>query len=346
MNFAQLELRQSDNIKVAISIIDSGHAQVALVVDDKRKLIGTITDGDIRRGLLTGDTFDTPVASIMCTEFRSLHSDATEDEAISLMRREVLHQVPALDNQGRVIRLFLLKELIKPKAIANPVVIMAGGEGKRLGPLTQDCPKPMLRVGGRPMLEIILEQCVDAGFQHFYFSVNYLKKQIQDYFCDGARWGVQIAYLEEDQPLGTAGALSLLPKKVDMPMLVINGDVLARISYGQLLQFHEEHLGSATMCVREHVTQIQYGVVSLDDLYVRTIEEKPILHHYVNAGIYILDPTLLDFVPHDRFFDMPELLEEAIKHQHNVSVFPIHEYWLDVGHRDTFESANLNWPSK
>ena len=194
----QLELRPSDSIGKAISVIENGHVQFAFVVDKNQKLIGTITDGDVRRALLRGETLDTTVDKMMCTEFRSLPSNATEDQAISLMRREVLHQVPSLDEQGRVVRLFLLEELIKSKGRDNPVVIMAGGEGKRLFPLTKDCPKPMLRVGGMPILQIILEQLVDAGFQNFYLSVNYLKHQIIDYFGDGERWGVQIGYIEEE----------------------------------------------------------------------------------------------------------------------------------------------------
>lgn len=346
MKTNQLKLKPSDSIRKAISVIENGHVQFAFVVDDNQKMIGAITDGDVRRALLRGEALDTPVDRVMCTEFRSLPSNATEDEAISLMRREVLHQVPALDEQGCVVQLFLLEELIKSEKRTNPVVIMAGGEGKRLSPLTQDCPKPMLRVGGKPMLEIILEQLVDACFQQFYMSVNYLKEQIQDHFGDGERWGVQISYLEENQPLGTAGALSLLPQNLAKPMVVLNGDVLARVNYGKLLKFHDDHSASATLCVREHVTQIPYGVVRMDDLYVKTIEEKPSLNYYVNAGIYILDPILLDLVPHDHFFDMPQLLEKAIKHQHNVSAFPINEYWLDVGNHDALDLAKRSWPFK
>ena len=345
-NIKRLQLSPSDLMTKAISVIENGHVQFAFVVDDKQRLIGTVTDGDIRRALLRGSSLDTPVGSIMFKDFRSLHSNATETEAISLMRREVIHQVPALDERGRVVRLFLLEELIKPEVRTNPVVIMAGGEGKRLRPLTLDCPKPMLCISGKPLLEIILEQCFDAGFRHFYLSVNYLKSQIQDHFGNGERWGVQITYLEEDQPLGTAGALSLLPKKLSEPLLVLNGDVLTRINFEQLLRFHDEHLASATICVREHKTQIPYGVVHVNDAYVQEVEEKPVLNHYVNAGVYILNPALLNLVPHNLFFDMPQLLRKAIKKQHKVSAFPIHEYWLDIGHHDAFESARQSWLGK
>ena len=177
--------------------------------------------------------------------------------------------------------------------------------GKRLQPLTQDCPKPMLRVRGRPLLEIILDQCIAAGFQYFYISVNYLGSQIKDYFGDGAHWGVRIDYLEEDQPLGTGGALSLLPKKPSESFFLINGDVLTRVDYIKLLKFHEEQKAAATLCVREYSTKIPFGVVRLDDLNVLGLEEKPEVQHYINAGIYLINPTLLNLVSHNKFLDMP-----------------------------------------
>ena len=342
-DFKSLQIKSSASLTDAIKVIDGGQVQIALVVDDNRRLIGTITDGDVRRALLRGESLETPVERIMFRSFRALTASSTEEEALAFMRRETLHQIPVLDEQGRVVRIFLLEELIKPMKRPNPVVIMAGGEGKRLRPLTNNCPKPMLRVGGKPLLEIILEQCIDGGFQQFYLSVNYLKNQIQDHFGDGARWHVNIDYLQETQPLGTGGALSLLPQKPSEPLLVINGDVLTRVDYGRLLWFHDEQQAAATLCVREYTTQIPYGVVRMDDLHVLTLEEKPVLSHYVNAGIYLLDPVLLDLVPHNRFFDMPTLLEKAMQHQHRVSAFPIHEFWLDVGHPETLDRAHGEW---
>jgi len=343
IDIQSIQITELVSISEAIRVIEVCQVQIALVVDESQRLIGTITDGDIRRALLRGQTLDTPVVKIMFRNFHALPAGAAEHDALALMRREKLYQIPALDEQGRVVQIFSLKEMITPKKRPNRVVIMAGGEGKRMRPLTQDCPKPMLRVGGKPLLEIILEQCIDAGFQHFYLSVNYLKKQIQDYFGDGARWHVRIDYLEEAQPLGTGGALSLLPQKLTEPLLVLNGDVLTRVDYSRLLRFHDEHQAAATMCVREHTTQIPYGVVSMDELQVLTLQEKPVLSHHVNAGIYLLDPVLLDLVPRDRFFDMPTLFEKAMQHQHFVSAFPIHEYWLDVGHPETFERAHKEW---
>jgi len=337
-----LSLDPKASLREAIAAIDLGAAQIALVTEQAR-LIGIVTDGDIRRGLMRGESLDAPVTKIMRKNFRSLPANATAAEALALMQRETLHQIPALDETGKVVHLFLLEDLIKPQKHPNSVVIMAGGEGKRLRPLTHDCPKPMLQVAGTPLLEIILKQCLDAGFEHFYFAVNYLKEQIQSHFQDGSVWGTCIQYLEEDKPLGTAGALSLLPHRPDHPFLVLNGDVLTRVDYSHLLRFHTDHQSTATLCVRQHSTQIPYGVVRMNDVKVVALEEKPVLTHYVNAGIYLLNPDVLDLVPKDEFLDMPQLLETAAQQGKSVSAFPIHEYWLDIGRPETLERAHGEW---
>lgn len=337
-----LSLHPEATLREAILAIDCGEAQIALVTKSD-SLIGIVTDGDVRRGLLRGESLDAPVSNIMRREFRSLPANATPAEALALMQLETLHQIPALDKNGEVVHLFLLEDLIKPQKLANTVVIMAGGEGKRLRPLTHDCPKPMLHVAGKPLLEIILKQCLDAGFQHFYFAVNYLREQIQSHFKDGSAWGAHIQYLEEDKPLGTAGALSLLPQRPDHPFLVLNGDVLTRVNYTHLLRFHAEHQSTATLCVREHSIQIPFGVVRMNGVKVVAMEEKPVLTRYVNAGIYLLNPDVLDLVPKDAFFDMPQLLETAAQKEKPVSAFPIHEYWLDIGHPENLERAYKEW---
>lgn len=342
-NITDYIIRADSTVRMAIDAIDRGAAQIVLVVDNDDRLKGTVTDGDIRRALLRGETLETPIEKVMQHNFRSLPVTATEEDALAIMRQDSLHQIPVIDEQGCVVHMHLLEELIKTKTLSNPVVIMAGGEGKRLHPLTQDCPKPMLRVGNKPLLEIILKQCIEAGFSEFYFAVNYLKQQIQDYFGDGSDWCVQISYLEEEKPLGTAGALSLLPNRPSEPLLVLNGDVLTRVDYSSLLSFHHEHDSAATLCVREYTTQIPYGVVLMDDLDVLSFDEKPVLSHYVNAGIYLIEPDLLDHVPQDVHFDMPQLLESAVQQQQRVSAFPVHEYWLDVGLPETLEQAHGEW---
>ena len=326
-----------------IDVIDKGACQVALIVDEFDRLIGTVTDGDIRRALLKGETLETPINRVMQHKFTALPDSATDSDAMLVMTREKLQQIPALDANGRVVKLFILDDLIKAESFSNTVVIMAGGEGKRLHPLTQDCPKPMLLVNGKPILEIILEHCINAGFKNFYFAVNYLKEQICDHFKDGASWRVSIKYINEEQPLGTAGALSLLPFHPKEPILVLNGDVLTRVDYKHLLRFHSEQSAGATVCVREHYTEIPFGVVHVNNLHIYKLQEKPRLSNYVNCGIYLIDPELLRLVPENSFFDMPDLLELALGKQYPIVAFPIHEYWLDIGFPSTLQKAIGEW---
>jgi dTDP-glucose pyrophosphorylase len=340
---AELFILSTSTIRHAIEVINRGAAQIALVVDGESRLVATLTDGDVRRALIRGESLDSPVDRVMNRSFRALADATTESEALTCMRREMLHQVPALDRDGRVTHLFLLEDLLNRGFLPNTVVLMAGGEGKRLRPLTNDRPKPMLQIRGKPLLEIILEQCIDAGFKNFYISVHYLKNVIKNHFGDGEKWGVNIDYLEEDEPLGTAGSLSLLPKRPTAPILVMNGDILTRVDFSGMLRFHSEYGAAATLGVREHLTEIPYGVGYADDAYVRGLEEKPIINHNVTAGIYVINPEAMDFIPDNQFFDMPNLVERFIRNDLPVAAFPIHEYWLDVGHPETIVQAEEDW---
>lgn len=343
MNWQETILPISSTVRDAIECLNRSSLQIVLILDINHALVGIVTDGDIRRGLLRGESLNSPIGKIMCRDFQALPENATAKDAELLMLNSSLQHIPVLNDLGEIVHLFLSTKNIRPVPRGNPVIIMAGGKGKRLYPLTQNCPKPMLHVGGKPMLEIILEQCIEAGFQQFYISVNYLKEQIKEHFNDGARWNINIEYLEEKQPLGTGGALSLLPQKPAEPFLVLNGDVLTSVDYGELLKFHSEQQATATLCVREHTTQIPFGVVQMDDLNILNIKEKPLLRHHVNAGVYLLDPVLLDLVPHRNFFDMPNLIESAISKKFSVCAFPIHEYWLDIGEPDTYKRAHNEW---
>ena len=342
-NLSNILVSPHATIAEAIRIIDQGGVQIALVTNSERFLLGTLTDGDIRRGLLSGETLESEVERCMHLKFDSVPENCTERRAIRLMREEALQQMPVLDPEGRIVRLFLLEEFIKQKKLSNWVVLMAGGLGKRLRPLTESCPKPMLRVGDKPMLEIVLEQCVEAGFRNFFISVNYLKHQVIEYFGNGSRWGVDIQYLEEDKPLGTAGALSSLPEQPDKPILVMNGDVLTHVNLDKLFLFHQENSASATICVSEYKTPIPYGVVFTEGAQVLSIEEKPEMSHSINSGVYVLNPELLELLSPKQRCDMPELLTRGLKRNHSVTAFPIHEYWLDVGHKETLDQANGEW---
>jgi dTDP-glucose pyrophosphorylase len=327
----------------ALSVIDRGASQIALVVDERHCLLGTLTDGDIRRGLLHGATLETPVDQLMNRRFRFVHSSDDQAAVLEMMRREVLRQIPVLDEEGRVVQLLLLQELLSPPQLSNAVVIMAGGKGTRLRPHTENCPKPMLPVGDQPMLEILLEQCIASGFRRFYLSVNYLKEQIIDHFADGSRWGVSIDYLVENEPLGTAGSLQLLPDVLIEPFLVLNGDVLTRLNPSQLLRFHSEHQAQATLCVREHELTVPFGVVQTNGVELAGFDEKPTYRHLVNAGVYVINPQLLSLLPPHQATDMPTLLQAAQQVGHRVAVCPIHEYWIDVGRPETLQQAHREW---
>lgn len=329
----------------AMRVIEQGASQIALVVDEQHRLLGTLTDGDIRRGLLHGETLEAPAERLMNRQFRFVRSAEDPAAVLDMMRRELLRQIPVLDDQGRVVQLLLLQELITPSQLPNAVVIMAGGKGTRLRPHTERCPKPMLPVDGKPMLEILLEQCISSGFRQFYLSVNYLKEQIIDYFHDGLRWGASINYLVEDEPLGTAGSLQLLPDNVHGPFLVLNGDVLTRLNLSHLLRFHGEHGAAATLCVREHMVTVPFGVVQTNGVELSGFDEKPSYRQLVNAGVYVIDPLLLRLLPPNQYTDMPTLLQSAQHAGHRVTVCPIHEYWIDVGRPETLQQAHQEWPS-
>lgn len=324
----------------AIEIIDAGALQIALVVNDAHKLLGTVSDGDIRRAILKGIPFDRPVSEIMFTEPTVAGCHESRESIVLSMKVKQLRQIPLVDRNGCVVGLDVWDELINLQERDNIVVLMAGGLGSRLGELTRNCPKPLLRVGNKPVLETVLENCIEYGFRHFYLSVNFKSDMVKEYFGDGSQWGIDIRYIEEKNRLGTAGALGLLPEIPNLPLLVMNGDVLTKVNFKHLMEFHEEHKSVATMCVREYEFQVPFGVVQVDNHRLTGISEKPIQRFFVNAGIYVLNPESLEMIPKNNFFDMPTLFERLVDQKKETTVFPIHEYWLDIGRIDDFERAN------
>lgn len=328
-----------DSVRVTISKIDAGSMQLAIVVDESGHLLGTVTDGDVRRGLLRGVTLDSNVGEIMNPDPTRAHESQDRATVLALMRSRALHQIPVVDDSGVVLGVEVIDELVNPRERDNWVVLKAGGMGTRLRPLTDNVPKPMLCVGDRPILEHILMAFVESGFKRFFVSVNYLAHVIEEHFGDGSQWGVEINYLKEDHRLGTAGALSLLPDSPPGPVIVMNGDLLTKVNFMQLIEFHSSHNSFATMCVRKYDYQIPYGVVQLDDHRLVTVEEKPKQHCFVNAGIYVLDPQALKAITDKQFIDMPNLFEQFLLAGHTVSVFPIREYWIDIGRLEDFERA-------
>jgi dTDP-glucose pyrophosphorylase len=333
----------STTIQTAIEVINRGAVQIALCVDDSNKLMGVLTDGDVRRALIGGSGLESTIAEILRNDFISVPDSTPRETVLEIMLSMKLHHVPAVDEYGFVKRLWIFDELLRPKPHENWVIVMAGGEGKRLHPLTKSQPKPMVYIGEKPMLELILEQCIHAHFKKFFISVNYLKDQIMDYFGDGSQWGVELRYLEEKSPLGTAGSLSLLPARPSDPVIVINGDVLTRVDFASLLDFHQSHDASITISARTHETQIPYGVIQSNGIYLSSIAEKPILTHFVNAGVYVINPDQLTLLHPGVLMDMPQLVDSVIESGEHVAVFPIHEYWMDVGTESALARARSEW---
>jgi len=343
----------STSLAVAIEHIDRTGMQAALVVDDNLRLLGTVTDGDVRRALLRGFALDTPIRDVMNPNPRTLRVGTSREDVLAFMRRHRFHHVPLIDEEGRLAGLELLDDLIGATEAPNTVVLMAGGLGTRLQPLTQDCPKPLLPVGGMPILEHILKAFVGEGFRRFYFAVNYKAEMIVEHFGNGDRWGVRIEYLREETPLGTAGALTLLPSRPQHPLVVMNGDLMTKASFASMVDYHARHGGIATMAVREYDLQIPYGVVTVDDGKVVgmeearagrivRIDEKPVQHFFVNAGIYVLSPEALDHLPAQTPFDMPALFDH-LRRVGPTMAFPLREYWVDVGRPEELERAHAEW---
>ncbi|MGE5418055.1 MAG: nucleotidyltransferase family protein [Acidobacteriota bacterium] len=324
----------------AIQVIDANSMQIAIVVDENRRLMGTATDGDIRRGILKGVALETPVSQVMNPNPTTVGLNESRESILTIMKARKLHQIPVVDDDGRVVCVEILENVIKAGGRKNPVVLMVGGLGSRLAPLTDDCPKPLLKVGNKPLLETIMGNFIEYGFRKFYFCVNYKGEMIKEYFEDGSRWDVDIQYINEKKRMGTAGALGLLPKRPTYPLIVMNGDLLTRVNFKQLLDFHQENRSQATMCVREYNFQIPFGVVKIDKHALMGIEEKPVQRMFVNAGIYVLNPCCLDSIPKNTYYDMPDLFKVLIDKKKKTSVFPIREYWMDIGRIDDYERAN------
>jgi dTDP-glucose pyrophosphorylase len=327
-------------VREIIQNLNTTAMQIAVVVDDNKRLQGTITDGDIRRALLRGISLSDLASQIMNKDPKVAGHTDKQEANVRKMTKYKLRHLPIIDSERHVVGISAYDELLQPAKKENRVVLMAGGLGSRMSPLTDDCPKPMLTVGNKPILEIILDNCIRSGFQNFHISVNYKAEMIQDYFGDGSKWNTKINYIRESQQLGTAGPLGLFNEMPDSPIIVMNGDVLTKLNLQQMLDFHEEHKAPMTMAVREYDFQVPYGVVRMDKLLVAGIDEKPVHKFFVNAGIYILEPKILELIPKNEFFDMPDLVAKLIELNQRPAAFPISEYWLDVGRKADFERAN------
>lgn len=332
-------------LRDAVRAIEQSARRIAVVLDDDGRVAGTLTDGDVRRCLLAGGSLDTPVTAAMNAQPITAPEGSPDGYVLDLLKRRNVMALPLVDSRGAFVRLVHLRELaVEGEAPAAPsgfevAVIMAGGEGKRLRPVTSDIPKPMVEVGGIPLIERQVRTLAAAGVTRLYVAVNYLSHVIEDHFGDGERFGLAIAYLRERTKLGTAGALSLLADRPARPFLLINGDVLTTSDFGSLHQYHVEHRATVTVSAVQYVVDVPYGVIRADGPFVTGVEEKPSQKFLCNAGIYALSPEVLDLVPAARAYDMPDLIAECLARRKAVAVFPVHEYWTDIGTPADLEKA-------
>jgi len=336
----KLLLPATASIRQAVEVIEAYKSKIVLVTDMQRRLIGTVTDGDIRRGFLRGFNLESPIERVMNNQPMAVSRTEGRAHIFDIMRQHNLRQIPVLDETKRVIDVGLINDFLLPEPLDNLVVIMAGGEGKRLRPLTESVPKPMLPVGGRPILETVVNRFAQQGLVDLVLSVNYRADVIRRHFADGRAYNVRIRYLEEPEPLGTAGALRLLPERPKLPFLVVNGDVLTTLSYRDMLSFHRETKAFITLCVQHYPVDVPFGVVSLDGERVRALSEKPIFDYFISSGIYALDPEALDLLPANGRFDMPQIINIALERGAKISAFPIREYWVDVGRPEDLRRAH------
>lgn len=329
-------------IRDAVEAIDAGAVEIALVVDEERRLLGTITDGDVRRAMLRGIDLEGPLDEVVHRDPVSAPADASREQLLRLMTERGVEQIPLLDPDGKVEQLAFLREIVAGEApdSDSPVVVMAGGEGQRLRPLTEDKPKPMLEIGGRPLLETTLDQVRDAGFSRVLIAVNYRADQIEEHFGSGEKHGLEISYIKEEEAMGSAGAVRLAPSELDRPFILINGDLLTKVNLGALLRFHREEKNAITVGVRQFKLQIPYGVVEIEGTAVTELKEKPEMEVFVNAGVYAVSPEAVALVPDDRdFFHTTDIVNFALEADVRVGSFPIREYWLDIGHLSDYERA-------
>jgi len=335
-----LRLDKDATVREALTVIKNGAIKIALVMEDK-KLLGVITDGDIREGLLAGLELSDTITNIYNQNPIVCYEDNSKQEIIEKALSKKIQQVPILNSKNEVIGIEEIDDLIKPTLKTNKVVLMVGGLGTRLRPLTEDTPKPMLKVGDKPILETIVLNFKKYGFTNFIMCVNYKSHIIENYFGDGSEFGINIEYIYEKERMGTAGALSLLSKIPQEPFFVMNGDLLTNINFEHLLNHHIDSGAISTMCLRKYEYDIPYGVVSIDNhKNIVSIDEKPKYNYFVNAGIYMVNPEILEYIPKGEFFDMPSLFEFLVKDGKICSSYTIKEYWLDIGRLSDYEKAN------
>ena len=335
-------LKPESTITNAIESLNESEYGIVLITNKNQNLIGTLTDGDIRRALIKYIPLNTQIKDIMFKQPHTANYKTGSEKLLEILYKNNIMQIPLIDENNKLVGIKTLKKLTKKIKYDNPIFIMAGGLGKRLIPLTEKIPKPMLEIGGKPLLEKTIEQFINSGFHNFYISTFYKSNIIKEYFKNGEKWNVSIEYIEELKPLGTAGALSLLPyKKFKSPIIMINGDLITDLDINNLLSYHNQEKNIITIGAKKYDIQVPYGVIETEGSQVKSIIEKPIHSFFINAGIYVINPQIIKTLNAVNSIDMPDWIKQLIGEKININIFPIHEYWLDIGERSQYEKAKL-----
>lgn len=338
-NLSRLCVGPDASIRTALKAIDDGGIGLAVVTDPRGRVVGVLSDGDVRRALLAGHGLDDPVAPHMTRSYLSVRPDATRAEILDMMRARVVQQIPVLADDGRLVGIHTMREVLGAAEKPNWAVIMAGGQGTRLRPITEKIPKPMIPVAGRPILERLVLHLVGYGIRTIYLAVNYMAEVIADYFGDGSAHGCHIRYLRETEAMGSGGALSLLPEVPADPVLCLNGDLLTQVDIEAMLAFHSETPCYATMGVRPFLQKFAFGCVEADGQgFIRSIEEKPTFERWINAGVYVLSPKAVADVPR-RFFPMTDLFVDALRRSEPCRAFVVRDDWIDIGRHEQLAEA-------
>ena len=336
----------NSTIREAVEKLEKGKLKIVLVLNKDNVLKGIVYDGDIRRALLKGLSLNCKIDKVMTSNYIKVSKQVSYKEVKETMQKNSIFHVPVTDEENKLLGLYVLDNYgfeEDLKIYPNSVLLMAGGRGARLMPLTQNCPKPLIKINGKPLLEITLEKCIQAGLKNFYISVHYLSDQIINYFGNGEKWDISISYLHEEKPMGTAGALSLLPKTINHPILIMNGDILTKINIPQFIDFHENNCADITIAGSEHYYTSPYGVIEVEGINFKSIIEKPTFKNFINAGIYIINPSIINDLNNKEYLDMPDLLNKRLGENYKKVVYPIHEYWLDIGRIESLNKAKVEW---
>lgn len=328
------------SIEQALKLLDEGAKGIILVIDNERKLIGTITDGDIRRAILKGVKLDQKIGDIMQKEPIKVKQGTSIEEIKDVLIKNVIKELPIVDENDIIIDMITINDILLPPGKENPVIIMAGGLGTRLKDLTKEIPKPMLRVGSDPILQHIINNFKKYGYNKMFISVNYKSEIIENYFQDGYAYGVKIEYIKEYKRLGTAGGIKLAEEFIKKPFFVINGDIFTNLNLENMMDFHIENNFDITVGTRKHSFQIPYGIVNTEKKYIIGMTEKPTIDYLINAGVYCLNPKIISLIPEDKYFEITDLIDICIKDGLKVGSYEIKEYWMDIGRIEDYDKVN------